>query len=62
MNTELKQHILDVLNQYIDKLRNDLERGIESNSTQTHRRYQMETETELAETIKARDEFVVFCG
>jgi hypothetical protein len=62
MNTELKQSILDVLDQNIYNLRNDLERGIESNNTQAHRRRQIETETELAEAIKTRDEFVAFCG
>jgi len=62
MNTELKQSILDVLNQNIYNLRGELERGIESNSSQAHRRHQIETETELAEAIKTRDEFVAFCG
>ena len=61
MNTEFKQRILDVLNQNIYNLRGELERGVESNSPQAHWRHQIETEAELAEAIKTRDEFVAFC-
>jgi hypothetical protein len=62
MNTELKQRILDILNDNIYQLRLDKQRGIESNSPAAHVSYGKLCDTLMTEAEKTRDEFLVFCG